>query len=192
MFSRQSIHVNPTQIPVITADQPLFALAKQAQWKWPESHVESQFVIVFGGLHLEMAFLRVVGELLYGSGWSKALVDGNITTNERADSLTGSSHVTRSRWAHKVTCAALYALQQAAYRDFVTTNGGSASPEHYQRWCTEQSEVHPQFKFWSLILHLELLLHQYIKSIRQGQFNLYIIIIIIIIVFIAIKFQQSI
>ena len=173
VVQQATIHFNPTQILVITADQPIFALAKQAQWNG-QSHGKSLFVIVVGGSHLDIAFLRVIGELLDRCGWCKALVNGNITTTGRADSLTGSSHVTRFRWAHEVTCAALYALQQAAYRDFVTTNCGSASPEHYQRWCTEQSKVHPQFKFWSLILHLELLLLQHIKSIRQEKFNLYI------------------
>ena len=28
--------LNPGQIPVIAADQPLYALAKQIQWTWPE------------------------------------------------------------------------------------------------------------------------------------------------------------
>ena len=32
-------HVNPGQTPVITLDQPLFALAKQIQWKWPEKYI---------------------------------------------------------------------------------------------------------------------------------------------------------
>ena len=29
-------YLNPGQIPVTTFDQPLFALAKLVQWKWPE------------------------------------------------------------------------------------------------------------------------------------------------------------
>ena len=27
--------LNPGQVPVVAADQPLFAIAKQVQWKWP-------------------------------------------------------------------------------------------------------------------------------------------------------------
>ena len=30
-------HLNPGQIPVLAADQPLFALAKQIQWTWPNT-----------------------------------------------------------------------------------------------------------------------------------------------------------
>lgn len=52
-------HLNPGQVTVLAADQPLFALAKEIQWTWPESHGENHFVIMFGGLHIEMAVLKV-------------------------------------------------------------------------------------------------------------------------------------
>ena len=47
--------LNPGQVPVITFDQPLFTIAKQIQWKWPDVYGEDKFVIIFGGLHIEMA-----------------------------------------------------------------------------------------------------------------------------------------
>ena len=59
--------LNPGQTPVIAADQPLYSMAKQIQWKWPEFG-ENKFMIMFGGLHLEMAALRSIGTLLWGSG----------------------------------------------------------------------------------------------------------------------------
>ena len=46
-------HVNLGQEPVIAMDQPLFALAKQIQWQWPETFGEDIFVIVFAGLHIK-------------------------------------------------------------------------------------------------------------------------------------------
>ena len=52
-------HLNPGQTPVLTADQPLFALAKQIQWTWPDTLGENSFVVTLGGLHIEMAILRV-------------------------------------------------------------------------------------------------------------------------------------
>ena len=30
--------LNPRQSPVVTTDQPLFALAKQVQWTWPNEY----------------------------------------------------------------------------------------------------------------------------------------------------------
>ena len=52
-------HVNPGQVPVLAADQPLFALAREIQWTWPATHGEHHFVIMFGGLHVEMGELKV-------------------------------------------------------------------------------------------------------------------------------------
>jgi len=60
-------HLNPGQTPVVTFDQTLFALAKQIQWKWPESYGEDQTVVMFGGLHIEMAALKTLG--VWGTGY---------------------------------------------------------------------------------------------------------------------------
>ena len=57
-------YLNPGQVPVPAADQSLFALAKQIQWIWPATYGENQFVIMFGGLHIEMAVLNVSAVLL--------------------------------------------------------------------------------------------------------------------------------
>ena len=34
-------------------------MATQIQWTWPSTHGEDSFVIMFGGLHIEMAVLKV-------------------------------------------------------------------------------------------------------------------------------------
>eukprot|EP00794_Sanderia_malayensis_P001833 gene1833-2057_t len=39
-------HLNQGQVPVITYDQPLFALVKSIQWQWPDTYGEQKFVIV--------------------------------------------------------------------------------------------------------------------------------------------------
>ena len=56
----------PTQGPVVTLDQPLFALAKQIQWTWPNEF--ENFVFILGGLHIEMTLLKVIGQILSNSG----------------------------------------------------------------------------------------------------------------------------
>ena len=64
---KDAVHfLNPTQSPVITADQPLFALATQIKWTWSQEY--GKFVIVLGGLHTEMAILKMIGNLLNNSG----------------------------------------------------------------------------------------------------------------------------
>ena len=60
-------HVNPSQIPVITLDQPLFALGKLIKWNWPSTHGEKKFILMLGGLHIEMAAFKLLGDWLDGS-----------------------------------------------------------------------------------------------------------------------------
>lgn len=52
-------HLNPDEISILAADQPLHALAKQIQWTWPNTLEEDHFVVMFCELHIEMALLKV-------------------------------------------------------------------------------------------------------------------------------------
>ena len=93
-------YLNPGQIPVIANDQPLFALSKYVQWRWPETHGERKFVVMFGGLHIEMALWNAIGDFLEGSGWTVALSDAGIASSGTADSFLKAAHLTRTRRAH--------------------------------------------------------------------------------------------
>ena len=70
--------LNPGQVPVTTLDQPLFALAKATQWKWPAEYGKDKFVVMFGGLHLEMAMWSTIGDLLDGSSWTTILTEAEV------------------------------------------------------------------------------------------------------------------
>ena len=87
-------HLNPGQTPVLAENQPLYALAKKIQWTWPATHGEDQFVIMFGGLHIEMATLKLLGDWLEDSGWTNALVHADIASAGTANSFIHASHVT--------------------------------------------------------------------------------------------------
>lgn len=89
--------LNPNQVPVITVDQPLFALVKMVQWKWPASHGEKKYVVMLGGLHIEMALWSLLGDMLDGSGWTAALVEANVASSGVADSFLKVTHLTRTR-----------------------------------------------------------------------------------------------
>ena len=73
---------------------------------------------MFGGLHIEMAALKILGDLLENSGWTGALVQAGITTPGTADSFLKASHVTRTRQAHQITASSLYSLLQKAYAEY--------------------------------------------------------------------------
>lgn len=58
---------NPQQVPVVTRYQPIYNSMKQAQWWYPNCYGKGKFVIIMGGLHIEMTFLEVLSDCLEGS-----------------------------------------------------------------------------------------------------------------------------
>ena len=142
-------HLNPGQVPVLTLDQPLHAIAKQIQWNWPSGYGEDKFVILLSGLHLEMASLATIGDLLGGSGWTHALAQANIATPGTAESFFKTTHVTRTRHAHQVTASALSILLHMAYD---TYRCEESEPKLFDEWCVNRVEVFPPFQFWLIIM----------------------------------------
>ena len=76
---------NPTQVPFLTVDQLLIICFSQEQWLWSDEYVEGQYAVLFGSLHIEMAFLKVIGDWLEGSGWIALLTTAKIVTTGRAE-----------------------------------------------------------------------------------------------------------
>lgn len=166
--------LNPGQVPVIAADQPLYALAKQIQWHWPDRYGEDKFVIMFGGLHIEMAAFKSIGSLLQDSGWTNALVEAGIASSGTAESFLSASSVTRTRQAHQVTSCALYKLQTEAYKRMVVDVHENLDPyPTFEEWCKYREADSPQFQFWNLILRMELTIFSLIRSFREENFDLY-------------------
>jgi len=58
----------------------LYAIAKKIQWTWPIKFCEGKFVMMLGGIHIEMFFLRLIGDCLDGSGCAEAITAANVTT----------------------------------------------------------------------------------------------------------------
>ena len=166
--------LNPGQVPVITADQPLYTLAKQIQWNWPQTHGEDYFVILFAGFHIEKASFNTLGDLLDCSGWTEALVQAGVATPGTADSFIKAAHVTRTRWAHQVTASVLYLLRQEGYTQYCDELDDGHVAMSVEEWCDTRADASPQFKFWSIILKLELEIMIYVRSLREGDFKLYV------------------
>jgi len=161
---------NRGQVPVIVMDQHLFALAKYAQWNWPESLGESEYVVVLGGLHTEMALWKIAGDLLEGSGWCTAITESNIATAGTADSFLKAAHLTRTRHAHQVIAITLAKLQRDSFHEM--SSDGSIL---FEDWRTVMMHNSPTFAFWERILQLELLVLIFVmRSHREKNFALYV------------------
>ena len=86
-----------------------------------------------GGLHIEMAMLKTIGDWLDGSGWAYVMIAGNVTTEGRAASVQKGSHISRGQWAHQVTAAVLYILLYRAYTEY-QINTPETEQLHFDAW----------------------------------------------------------
>ena len=109
----------------------------------------------------------MLGAWLDVSGWVNALIQGDIVTPGTADSFIQASHVTKTRHAHQVTAVSLYGMLQEAYTSSETT-------EEFQDWCVQRAKKCAQFEYWVKTLELEILLLLYIRSLREGRFDMYV------------------
>ena len=74
LVAQATQYLHPGQVPLITMDQPLYAIAKQIQWLKPNAFSEAKYVVIIGGLHIEINVMKLLGEFLNGSSWTSILV----------------------------------------------------------------------------------------------------------------------
>ena len=75
-------------------------------------------MIILGGLHVEMAGLKVIGNWLEDCDWVEALVQAKVASAGTGNSFLKVSHVTRTRLAYQVTASCLYILLKKAYTKY--------------------------------------------------------------------------
>ena len=121
-----------------------------------------------GPLHIEMAFMAVIGDWLVESGWDTIFVKSNINTADRAQSFLWGNKVKRSRYAYQVSLAALIKLAQDSY-----TIAANAT-QSLEDWLNEKSENSVNARYWFTVIKLETLLFLFVTSIREANFDLFL------------------
>ena len=86
IIKQTTAFLNPRQIPVITVDQPLYALVKKIQYEYPNISRQVKFVAQMGGLHiwpygviLGLSLQHLVGQQLLFQPKFPPLVRLNLT-----------------------------------------------------------------------------------------------------------------
>ena len=125
--------LNPGQIPVDTADQPIFALIKELIIRFPNKFGPDKYFCLFGPLHIDKSWLIICGQVVKGSG-----LDEIISTCELsivgADSLVTVNDIKRTRYCLQVGACVIYSnLKQ------VHMNSGSNELIHL--WLTNKSKI---------------------------------------------------
>ena len=161
------LKVNPSQIPVITADQPVYAIAMQVQWLYLNSYGEDKVFVMMGALHIEMCLLSAIGDWLEGSGWVEILVRADIKSPGRAESMLQGRQVKRCRYVHQITCAGLYILLLKGYEM-------ANSLSSLQQWTNMMRSKSQQFNYWFTVIELMSILLQLVRSLREANFAMFL------------------
>ncbi len=147
---------------MMAVDWLLHSLPKQVKWTWPDEFGEDKYLIMFGGLYIEMAAFWALGTWLQDSGWVQALVKQNIPPLKL---LILSSHLKKTGHAHEVTVGTLSIVKHKAGDVYV-----QVSPEvalTFQDWDKKSINSYPHFQYWNITLELELTAQLLIRGQRQ-------------------------
>ena len=100
------------------------------------------------------------------------MIQAHVLPSGRAQSALNEHHIKRTRYAHQVSVMYLHLLKNTAYSAYCSAVHGTA--ESQQVWEQLSRTEIPQFKYWSTIIELELLMCRFIRSLREGDFPLYV------------------
>ena len=156
--------LNPGQTPVDTSDCPIYALTKEAIYRFP--HKFSDYVAMFGGLHIEQCLLVVHGQLIENSGLKEILDTCSLATIGTG-AVVDVNHIKRARYCLQVSLCSLYRkLVNAAKND-----GSHLDPFD---WLTEKAKTSDMSFYLKMVIELEMEFLAFVRSIREGNFPLYI------------------
>ena len=97
--------INPGQTPVDCNDQPVFALTKELQFRFP--NMSQNHFLLFGGLHIEKSLLVLHGQRIKASGLMEIL--NNLKTSTIGlFAVVDVNSIKRATYCIQVTLSTLY------------------------------------------------------------------------------------
>ena len=140
--------INPGLVSIITVYQPLYTIAKQIQWSWPDTYGENHFVVIFAGLHMEMTILKVLSDLLEGCGWTAALIQADIASTGGVRRLFKSVRCdSHQKCPPGHSLCSLYGLLKNAYVAYTSELTEDAIILSCNDWCSSTTKTCPNFHF---------------------------------------------
>ena len=113
-----------------------------------------------------MAYLSALGDWLDCSGCVAATTNSETAKGGVKESFLSGSRVSKSRYAHQITCV-LEILLKTAYKE-------EAPIQPFEEWKRNKENKYPQFKFWFLTRDMEMLLRRVVRSLRSKNFKLFV------------------
>ena len=150
--------LNADQIPVDTADQPIFALTRELMIRFPDKFGPDKYFCLSGSLHVEKSLLIICGQVIKGSGLDEIMCTCGLSI-VGADSLVTVNDIKRARYCLQVGACVIYSKLKQVHMD----NG---SDELILSWLANKSKINEMCFYWKLILELMIDLLVFIRSLR--------------------------
>ena len=151
--------INPDQIPIDTCDQPVFALTKEVQWRYPEKFSDDLYFSIMGGLHIEQEALNIHGEIISGSGLAEILKNNDLSTIGIYSATLDINHIKPSWYCLQVTLCALYKKLKEVH-----ANSHSQLPPLI--WLDESPQKKEMVFYSEMIVELELTILIFVRVLR--------------------------
>ena len=157
--------VNPGQTLVDVSDQPVYALTKEVQWKYPE--LFQNYFPVMGALHIEQIFLKCHGQLIVGSGLADIL-QANKFSFLGTSTIVDVNDIKRARYCVQVALCSLYLILKDAVKQ---DKSCTLAPMEWLKSRINESEM---CFYWFLVMNIQINILTFVRSIREGNFMLYV------------------
>ena len=108
--------LNRQQVTAVDcSDQPIYALSKIIQWKYPEFAFPKYFAL-FGGLHIEKELLIANGHLVAGIGPDEILGVTSIDTAGLQTATVDVNHIHKVRYSVQLSVVSIYTCLKKAHK----------------------------------------------------------------------------
>ena len=149
------------------SDQPVYALSKICQWFYPSKFGFPMYFPMLGALHIEKALLIVHSKLIGGTGVDAIIGYNRINIIGLQNAVLDVNHIYESRYSLKLCSATLYACLKGTHK--------SGSQIDLLPWAQVMASECMMFKYWLTILQFEIDFLVFLRSIREGNFSLYVV-----------------
>ena len=110
--------LNPSQTTVGSSDQPLFAIKKKLQRRFPLEFPTSVYFPFMGCIYIyiEQQCLLIVGQLITGTGLEDILVSADIDVVGLKNALCDANNIKKARYAIQILTVCMYNQLLEAYK----------------------------------------------------------------------------
>ena len=163
--------LNSRQVTAVDcSDQPLYALSKIIQWKYPEFAFPKYFAL-FEALLIEKELLIANGHLVAGIGLDKILGNKSIDTAGLQSATVDVNHIHKARYSIQLSVVSIYTCLEQVHKA-----RNSVLPLF--SWVEERSASSRMFKYWILIMKFQINYQVFVRTMREGNFKLFVKILI--------------